>query len=328
MIAEDRISPATSARPSTPRTLVVLTAVAWLIFASQFPYSLDGLGILVLLALIALDIALGITTGWLAFMPTSRLDERQAGVRDRAYRVGFRLVGTSVVLMVLLGIAGNIASFYVVGPPVQSVATGFSPRAIVAVLELLVIAPTVVIAWMMPAEADSAIGQFVRWAPLVAVPTVGLLWVVTMVLSPIQSAPATRVPDTGFGMGDATCGHFSAVKEVAAGFGGIARLEATVCWNHQQAFTVGDISLPRPASIHPEEWPSLSRESWLTTCAPLNTDADFGSISEQCIGHIDADGTLHLTMLARIAPMPGSLASREVRADLVVTRDGKVVTFR
>jgi hypothetical protein len=327
MIAANGVSTERSPRPSTARIALVATLVCWLLFASQFPFSLQGLGNVALLLMVGLDIVIGILTGWLAFLPTSRLDERQAALRDRAYRIGFRLVGTGVLLMVLLYIAGIIIKSASGGPQVQSAAGGFAPRTVVALVELLAMAPSTVIAWLMPNGPDPGYNRVSRWLPLLGVPAVAVMWLFAVVAAPIQSTAASRLPDSSFSMGDGTCGHLTAVTDVAAGFGGTARLEAELCWNRQQAFTIGDGSLPRPAAIPADEWSFMSQESGLTSCSPLPADTDFGTVTERCTGRIDADGTLHITMLGRINPLPGGIASRDVRVDLVVTRGGKVLSF-
>lgn len=325
MMAPKRIANATSTRRSTNRICVFFVALGWLMVAAQVPYSLQGLGILLLLALVGLDVVLGVRTGWLAFQPTSRLDERQAALRDRAYRIGFRLVGAGVLVMFLLFVVGSILQAVVVGPQSRSTSDGFSPRTVLAILELLVIAPTAVTAWLLPPDSESANARPTRWLPLIAVPAFALIWLIAILSAPLQSTALSTVPDNQFTMSDATCGHFGVVKRVAAGFGGAARLEAEICWNGQQAFTYGDPNLPRPASLPGEEF--SRRFPGLTSCAPLATDRDFGSVVEHCTGQIDADGTLHLVLHGRVSPFPGGLGVRDVQIQLVVTRDGRVVSF-
>jgi len=325
MIAPRSIANASSTRPSMNRALVVLLIVCWLVVAAQLPYSLHGAGILALLALVGLDALLGIMTGWLAFQPTSRLDERQRALRDRAYRMAFRLVGAGVVLMLGLYIVGVILDSILNAGPSPSTSDGFSARTILALVELLIITPTGVVAWLLRSDSEPADWRPARWLPLLAVPAVALVWVAAVLSAPMQSTVVARTPDTGFMMGGATCGHFEGVKRVAAGFGGAARLEAEVCWNGQQAFAFGDPTLPRPASIHPEEF-SMPIPG-LTSCATLPLDTDFGRVVEQCTGTIDTDGTLHLVLRARVSPLPGGAGSREVQIRLVVTRDGKLVAF-
>ncbi len=325
MIAANPMADVRSSRASRSRILVVLTGVVWLLFAAHLPYSLNGLGIVALLVLVGLDVVLGVSTGWLALMPTARLDERQAALRDRAYRIGFRLIGAGVLLMVLLYIAGVILTVQLTqGPPVQSLAGGLSARIVVALLELLVIAPTVVIAWLSPEDAGTDRTRRSRWLPMLAVPATAALWLLAVAVVPVQSTALTKLPDLGsLSMSDASCGHLSALRDVAAGFGGSARLEAEVCWNRQQAFTVGDSDLPSMAG----QSPGMNLPPGVTSCAPLPSDTDFASVTEHCTGWIDANGTLHVTMFGRIQALPSGMAFRDVRIDLVVTRDGKVLNF-
>lgn len=318
-------STASPTRPSTPRLLVGVTALVWLLFASEFPVSLQGLGIAVLLAMIALDVVLGSLTGWLAFLPSSGLDERQATLRDGAYRIGFRLVGSGVLLMVLLGIAGIAVTFAVQGPLLQVPADGLTVRAVIAVLQLLVMSPTLVLAWSMPHDETAESGDL-RLLPFLAVPAVALLWVAAIVAGPVQTATSSQTLGS-MATSDGTCSNFGAVSRLAAGFGGSARLYAEVCWNGQYAYAVGDPSLPRPASMQLEEWAVLNRMPGLTRCAPLSSDTDFGNVETSCTGYVDGMGTLHLSLSGRIRPLPGDLAARDVHVQLLVARNGKVLTF-
>lgn len=324
MIAAEPVAHSTSSRSSMRRIIVIAIVVCWFVFASEFPFSLQGTGILVFLAMVALDVALWISTGWLAFMPTSRLDERQTALRDRAYRVGFRLVGTGVVAMVILAWVGSITTFYALGPQPQSFAEGFSARTIIALIELLAIAPTAVVAWFLPADDMAAGHSPVRWLPVVAVVLVAAAWVTGILTARVQLVTATRVPGS-LSMDAATCGDFDAVSRVAGGLGGVARLQAEICWNGQQAFAVGDPALPRPASLPAEEF--AHPMPGLTRCAPQPVDTDFARIDQQCLVQIDGDGTLHYTVISHMHPLPYEIGSRVIRIQLVVTRDGKVVTF-
>jgi hypothetical protein len=325
MIAPQKIANATSRPPSFARICVVLVALLWLVLASQLPYSLNGMGIVILLALAALDVVLGVTTGWLAFAPTPRLDERQAALRDRAYRVGFRLVGAGVLVMFLLYIAGNILQAIIASGQLRFPTDGFSARTTLAIVELLLIAPTAVVGWLLPPESESTDRRPGRWLPLAAVPAVALVWLIAILAAPVQSTTVATIPDNGFSMSDATCGHFSAVDRVAYGFGGGARLEAEVCWNRQQAFPVGDTNLPHPASLPAEEF--ARPFPGLTSCAPMATDTDFGTVVESCSVRIDPAGTFHLVLRAQVSPLPGGFLARDVEIRLVVTADGRVVRF-
>jgi hypothetical protein len=227
--------------------------------------------------------------------------------------------------MFVLYIAGIILQATLVGPQSRSTSAGFSPRTVLAILELLVTAPTAVIAWLLPSDGESVNSRATRWLPLIAVPAFALIWLIAILSAPLQSTAVSTVPDNQFSMSDATCGHFGVVKRVAAGFGGAARLEAEVCWNGQQAFTYGDPSLPRPASRPAEEFAMAF--PGLTTCAPLAADTDFANVSEHCTGQIDADGTLHLLLRGRVSPLPGGIGARTIQIQLVVLRDGRVVRF-
>jgi hypothetical protein len=62
MMAQQRIANAASTRLSMNRVCVFLVSLCWLAVAAQFPYSLQGTGILILLGLVALDVVLGSTS--------------------------------------------------------------------------------------------------------------------------------------------------------------------------------------------------------------------------------------------------------------------------
>ena len=323
MTSAERLAQTTSARPSRARLITVLIGACWLVLASPVP-ALHGTAALLVLALVTLDILLGIETGWLALLPTSRLDERQAAVRDHTYRIAFRLVAIGVLLMILLTFVGMVAQ---AGPDTAfaRIPGGLWPRTLVAFIELLVGGPLVVIAWLQPRDTDAGERRPARWLPLLAVPGLAVVWLAAMLWAPIQTQTKVSLPDNGLSMSNATCGHVSALKTAAAGFAGAARLEAAVCWNGQQAFTYGDPSLPVPSSMPKEEF--ARPDPYLTFCAPLPTDGDFATVSERCTAQIDADGTLRLTLLARLTPLPGSIGARDLDLHLVVSRYGKLIKF-
>jgi hypothetical protein len=56
-------------------------------------------------------------------------------------------------------------------------------------------------------------------------------------------------------------------------------------------------------------------------------DTDFGTVVEHCSVHIDAAGTLHMTLRGSVSPLPGGLVARDVEIRLVVAPDGRLVSF-
>ncbi|HEV3096371.1 MAG TPA: hypothetical protein VG104_04420 [Candidatus Dormibacteraeota bacterium] len=320
-----------SRRWSTTRIGVVLLAACWLLLASSLPASLHGTGIVIVLALLALDLALGVTTDWLAFLPTSRLDERQAALRDRAYRVAFRLVAVGVLLMVVFTIVGAIAA----GDNLQNVNAvpdAISPRHLMAFLELLLVAPTAVIAWLQDGEPGSELGRPQAWWPLLLVPLLAGTWFAAVQVLPAQVV-TTRGMNGTFEASGASCDHFAAEKSVAGGLGGTARLKVEVCWDGQHAWAFGDPSLHTPMDIVPSPVPAselvspLSMPSLrdLTSCAPRDPDGDFVGVSESCTQQIGPDGTMRLIVHGSITPLPSGVGRRDVQIQLVVDANGRVL---
>lgn len=57
--------------------------------------------------------------------------------------------------------------------------------------------------------------------------------------------------------------------------------------------------------------------------------SDFITVSNhRCTETIDAHGTIHPVITGRVALGPGDLFARDLRIELSVTRDGRVLTFR
>jgi hypothetical protein len=200
---------------------------------------------------------------------------------------------------------------------------GFGGRAILALMELLVILPTAVIAWQQPADVGSQRSPR-DWLWLGAIPLLALAWLMVVSAGPDQLL--TRVgPDGGFSLANASCQHYAAQRRVAFGFGGAIRAGVEVCWNGRQAFVFGNPNLTPPTANLPVEggMPYLND---LFSCEPSPIDTDFASVSEQCAEQIDADGTMRLTVAGLLSPA-GRLAQRQLRIELVVDRNGKVIRF-
>jgi hypothetical protein len=330
MTVQQDVRQANARRWSISRVGVVLVAALWLILASSIPPSLHGVGIVLLFALISLDLALGVTTDWLAFLPTSRLDERQAALRDHAYRLAFRLVALGVLLMVAFTIVGAV----VAGGNLQNlnaVPDAISPRHLVAFLELLLVGPTAVIAWLQDDESASERGLRAWWS-LTLVPLLAGAWLATVEVLPAQIV-TTRGQNGMFEAAGASCDHFAAEKSIAGGLAGTARLKVEVCWDGTHAFAFGDPGLDTPMDIVPTPVPAgepLSPSSMpslpdLTSCAPGDPDSDFVNVSEWCSQQIGPDGTMRLTMHGRVSPLPGGVGSRDLQIQLVISRDGRVL---
>ena len=143
------------------RRLVLATLAISAFTAVTVSGSLHGFGIAIVLVLASLDIILIHSTDGLAFARTRSLDERQRALRDRAYRLGFRLFGLAVILLMVLSvvisalalITGQIGD---IGPGFTQLDEGVPGHTLVAVAELVLMMPTLVIAWVDPGGTDAA----------------------------------------------------------------------------------------------------------------------------------------------------------------------------
>jgi hypothetical protein len=313
-------------------------------FGSALP--LHGFGIVATLLLAAVDIVLIQATGAMAFRRTVRLDERQRRLRDLAYRRGFRLVGLAIVLMLVLATVSEIV--LAIGRPalytggLSDVNGGLAGLFVVAAAEILVMMPTLVIAWIEtdgpePEMGDDAPGRARRrlLAPWLALPAIAAVWLLAVAWAPAQAAPGTGNGTGGFP--DANCRWFTAGTILGAQFGATVGLRANVCWNGEDAFVVGNPSLPIPAGAIQKAFPAsagwvipteaeVNPPSQLLSGCGLDNLDDFASVTgTRCTERIDADGTMHYSVSARVSPLPFSIGAREVTIDLVVTRNGRVL---
>jgi hypothetical protein len=294
---------------SVRRALVLAVLGISGLLVSQVPASLHGAGMLAVIALVGLDVALIRATGGLAFARARSLDERQSALRDLAYRRGFRLLGLALIVGVLLVAVSWIVSATRDHAAMSQVDAGIGGRLLVAALELLLMMPTLVIAWMQRDQDEDEPDDVAGWGWL---PASALAVAVTVLasLAPVawgapESAPQSRNFSVVAEMPGSTCRHFAGGRTVGAPLGATIGMRAEVCWNGQDAF------------VHPD--------FTLTRCGADNAD-DFAQVSDTiCTASTDADGTLRYAVRARISPLPLGIASRDLTMRLVVTRDGRVL---
>jgi hypothetical protein len=251
-----------------------------------------------------LNVILGVESGWLAFARPSTLDQRQVAVRNRAYRLGFLLVGAGIAVMIALSIAGSVLPLARVNHSLSQLPLGIRPRQLVALLELLVIAPTVLIAWMAAAKPGLVVRrrEGVRtWAPALSIPLLAVVWITAIAVMPARTVTVQDAPD-GFFRWGATCGHFAATKEIGYGFGGAFQVQTEVCWNGEGAFIIWD-----PAR---------------SSCTVEETDHDFALVSADCIMWGN-----RLVLHGRVSPLPGGLGARDVEMQLEVGASGGVIAL-
>jgi hypothetical protein len=319
------------------RTTVAAVAALIVLLASALP--LRGLGILVVVALAGLDVTLVQATGGLAFRRRSGLDERERALRDLAYRRGFRWIGLGVVLLWLVWLLSYVAvTAGASGLKETDVDTGISGRILLSMVELLLLLPTCVVAWReegAPArewgELDGGRGRRRGWMAWLVLPALVTAWIAAVVWLPLQSAPHGSLSVAG-GPSAATCQEFAGGAMVGSEFGATVGLRAYVCWDGAVAYIWGNPSLPTPTGALREEGVSGFASRDANPMAPLysgcglDNTADFATVSgTTCSERIDAAGTVHYAVSARVSPLPFGIASREVTVELVVTRDGRVL---
>ncbi|HEY2705723.1 MAG TPA: hypothetical protein VGL20_18745 [Candidatus Dormibacteraeota bacterium] len=308
------------------RLLVLVTLALVTLLGSALPGSLRGLGIVPTLALTVVGAVLVRATGGLAFARGRRLDERQAQRRDRAHRRGFRLLGLAVVLLLVVWSVSTGIATGSGHDTFSQLDNGLAARVIVALLGLVVMMPTLVLAWTEPDAVEETGAKPAPLRPLLAVPAIAAAWLLAVVAAPAQTAAASGdVSVGGLTVTGLSCRHVATGRVIGAQFGATVGLRAEVCWNGRQAFIVGDPSTPPPAGAIPNDVLPPFAEPDLTACGADSRD-DFAAVTGiRCTATTDPRGTLHYTVHARVAPLPLGIAARDVALSLVVARDGTVL---
>jgi hypothetical protein len=323
------------------RVAVLVTLLATALLGSSIPPSFHGFGILLVLCLVVVDLLIVRATAGLAFTRRRTLDERESALRDHAYRRGFRLLGVALAVEVLILIATDYLSFalsnlsqngsFSGSTQLNNVVTG---RGLAAILELLVMLPTLMIAWSDPDHVEPRGSEPGRRAPLLwlSVPALAAAWLLVVSSVPEQ-ATAASTNSSSFGLAGATCAQFSAGRIVGSQFGATVGLRVGVCWNGTTAFVTNDPSIPLPPSALaamgvPSGTPANiinPTDLSITACGADNLD-DFATVSgTTCRGLTDAAGTLKYTVRAHVSALPGSIGQRDVTMTLVVDRNGRVL---
>jgi hypothetical protein len=336
-----RTSPRLRSRRSRRIVVAAILAITVLL-GSLLPQSLHGFGIAVVLALAGLDVLLVQATGGLAFARGRTLDERERALRDLAHRRGFRLLGLGALLEVVVLLASAFLTTIVLpghsGFGDSAVNNGVSGRGVVILVQLLLMTPTLVIAWVDgDGESDETSGGRGRSARLawLALPAAAAAWLALILVAPEQVVTASNA-SVASGVQGATCLYVATGHMVGAEFGATVGMRVDVCWNGQDAFVLGDPSIPLPqsaaaameADIPPADRPPLSDMNslnpGLSGCGQDNTE-DFATVSSTtCSGVIDAHGTLHYSVHAVVSG-PLGIGQRGVTLTLVVDRRGNVL---
>ena len=241
-----------------------------------------------------------------------------------------------IVLVVSEAVSAALSNASQTIPVFGELDAGMTGRVLFAVVELICIVPTMVIAWnqrdaFAQPRATRARGMRFMWLTL---PAIVALWLLDVTVVPVQAAPqSTNFSSSGGGPPGARCTEFVKGNVVGGPFGATVGIRVQVCWNGVDAFVFGDPSDPLPASALAAFGPPGSiSEHDVNPADPDQTDcggdtnADFASVTETCTADIDAAGTLHYVVRAHVSPLPFSIGARSVTMTLIVTRDGTVIT--
>ncbi|MHB8508571.1 MAG: hypothetical protein ACYDGR_07975 [Candidatus Dormibacteria bacterium] len=317
------------------RLIVVATTVGTALLALPAPSRLNGYGLLIIALLTGLDFALVGRTRGLGFRPTRGLDERLRQVRDRAYRIAFRLVGLGLVLTIAVRVLPIFPMLVEQASQRDTLGDGISPRVLFAVLEMLVFTPSMVLSWT---GFDPAPGRWARHQSLAAASSgfagpalvavaVVVAWVTLISAGTPRSSTTNQTPDRDTSVDGATCAHFVSRRDVGYGLGGVVRARAEACWNGKVAFLFGaGPSLPAPAGA-----PQYFSDPLLPDLMGCGLDTDQQDLvairGTSCSASIDSAGTLHYRAWGHLFPGPLPFAGREIRVELIIDRNGRVISF-
>jgi hypothetical protein len=280
-------------RRQASRRLAVVIAAALVLALLVSPSALDDYGLVMVIAVAAINVMLGHGTGRLASARAGELDERQEALRNKAYRLAYRSLAAVGLVAVLLLLPGR---------------PGVGARQVVALLAIAVYLPGAMVAWLAPDAVDDEdrepggdtralrAGTVARIAILLA-PFIWSLGVVLPARVTSTTTPYQRTP---------ACSFFGAHSEVGYGIGATVPLAAEVCWDGHAA-----------------------RESWGLNASDCNlaSSAMATGTTTECSRQVAADGTLRFRYGVRVQPTLLPFVHRDVTVELVVRGDGTVVRF-
>jgi hypothetical protein len=295
---------------SVRRGLVVVLALITLDLLTMQTTDFANVGIALLVLLALGDIALGRATRRLATADEDRIDERQEAMRNRAHRIAYAILATSVTLTVVVA---EVAT-----PETRRWLTdALNGGAIASFIQLLFFSPAMVIAWIEPDRITDEDGPRIRrdLRPRIAYGMVALavvlplLMSLSLALAPVRVSAFTR-PEPALVSPSAAradqCTYFYARAQAGVGFGATVPLTAVACWNGTIAY---------------EQWGLNGSD-----CLQSGTEATTATTIE-CRRTTGSDGSLHFIYRTVIRSPILPFVSREVVMTLDLTKDGKVVRF-
>jgi hypothetical protein len=295
---------------SVRRGLVVVITLVTLEYLAVGSFGVAGVDLVLLLALVLCDVALGRATRRIATADEDRVDERQEALRNRAHRIAYAILAISVGLVLLIA---EVAS-----PEIRRwISERLSGGAAIAFIQVLFFLPTMIIAWIEPdriADEDaSRMRRSVRarlaYAMIGLAIALPMLMSLTLFVLPVRMSTFTK-PEQSFVNPDTTrmaqCKYFDARAQAGFGFGATIPLSAVACWDGSTAF-----------------------ELWgLNSSDCLISSALFVTITTtQCRRTTGSDGRLHFGKRTLLRSVLLPFVSREIDLTLDLTKDGKVVQF-
>ena len=128
---------------------------ALVIDGSEVRFVTDPLILLMLTGTLGLLVRIAVRR--VADLPDEDIDERQVALRDRSYLVAYRIVGTTVLwLMLAAYIVADASATQVVA---SSVAAWLMSDAFFVLIALIVFLPSAVLAWYAPDETEDDDGS-------------------------------------------------------------------------------------------------------------------------------------------------------------------------
>jgi len=310
--------------------VVVAMGLIWALLAAPEPSSLRGMGVLLAAVLVGLGVALGEVTRWRAWRRSALLDERDAAIRDRAYRLAFRGMGIGIFLLLLSSLVAAGLAEPVTAGSIGSEPLSFlvGPRYLVALLLLIALLPTALLAWT---SADATVrrrggdpGQRSALArPLLTPALAGLLffglWTAAVALLPPRTARAEQRPSLAVTWTGADCATLAASRELGAGLGAALTIDATICWNGHRAWD-------GLQGLQPPGRPTVLRTPPTSSCSIAVDATDFENISQEtCTESRDARGTIRLEARAKVTSGITPWLDRSLVESVVVTGQGQVL---
>jgi hypothetical protein len=269
---------------------------AALVACSIWP-SLARLSLVLVVALLLLDVALGQATQRVATAADDIVDERQEALRNRAHRLAYQMFGVATAV-VLVG--ADVAT-----PQTRAwLGSALASTLFIVFLQLGLVLPAMVMAWLEPDRLEPEGRARDRWVPIafgllaLTVITPFALSLAMVALPPLTTSSVSPVTDR--------CTRFMADTRIGVGVEAVIPLHTVVCWDatrSQQSFGLN-----------------------LSDCHP-SSSAMTDVVTERCSRTTSPEGTVEFTYRARIRPKLLPFLSRDVTMGLAVDRNGRIVSF-